>query len=332
MPERPAMSANAEAQLAPGDVVFIGGATWMSLSFYEELKRVRRVSGVYVCHYVHDVIPIVAPQYCAGAFPERFERWLRVIVGQSDYLLTNSGASAGDLKRWLFDNGFSRDVGIVRLAHQFANKSRDYMVLKGIRDRVRNDARVPYALCVGTLESRKNIWTLANIWMQVHAQLGVATPRLIFAGKLGALREDFEDFIRGTGSLYGYIRIVESPSDDELAYLYRNCLFSVYPSYIEGWGLPIGECLWFGRPVICSSTSSMPEVGGDLADYIDPKCPESILEAVLKMITDVDYRERRAAQISRACLRSWTDVADDLWCALSKVASAGASYENPIRC
>lgn len=250
-------------------------------------------------------------------------------MGQSDYLLTNSVASAGDLCRWLVDNGFSTNVGVVKLAHQFADKSRDYTPFEGVRDRVRNDARMPFVLCVGTLEARKNIWALANVWMQVHAQLGVATPRLIFAGKHGRLKDDFDDFIRGTGSLYGYIRVVERPSDDELAYLYRNCLFSVYPSYIEGWGLPIGECLWFGRPVICSNTSSMPEVGGDLAEYIDPKSPESILKAVLKMITDVDHRERRAAEISRASLRSWAHVADDLWCELSKVPSTSPSI---IRC
>src|SRR5690606_10338630 len=139
-----------------------------------------------------------------------------------------------------------------------------YAVVDGIRRNVLNDSRVPYALCVGVLSARKNVWTLANVWMQLHSRLGVETPRLIFAGKRGGRIDDFDDLIRATGSLYGYIRIIESPSDDELAYLYRNCLFSIFPSYIEGWGLPIGECLWFGRPVVCSSTSSMPEVGGDL--------------------------------------------------------------------
>jgi len=59
--------------------------------------------------------------------------------------------------------------------------------------------------------------------------------------------------------------LVENPSDEELAYLYKNSLFTVFPSYYEGWGLPIGESLWFGKPVVASNTSSMREVGGMLS-------------------------------------------------------------------
>jgi len=330
-PEKPAAPVDADIQLKPGDIIFVGGAPWGALPFYTELQRLRQSRGVHVCHYIHDLIPIVAPQYCVSKLSKKFGNWLTMMVDQSDYLLTNSVASAKDLHQWLADKGVLIDVGVVRLAHQFADKSREYIDLGRVSNRVRNEARLPYALCVGTLDARKNIWTLANVWMEVHARLGVATPRLIFAGKSGGMKEDFDAFIKATGSLYGYIRIIDGPSDDELVYLYRNCLFSIYPSYIEGWGLPIGECLWFGRPVICSNTSSMPEVGGDLADYVDPTRPETILQAVLRMIEDVDYRERRAAQISRAHLRSWTDFAEDLWRELSKISSANVfSGANPM--
>jgi glycosyltransferase involved in cell wall biosynthesis len=190
-----------------------------------------------------------------------------------------------------------------------------------IRAHIRNAARLPYVLCVGSLESRKNIWTLANVWQRIHSRLGISTPRLIFAGNPGWLREDFDDFIRGTGSLNGYIRIIERPSDAELGYLYSRCLFSVFPSYKEGWGLPVGESLWFGRPVVCSNTSAMPEVGGTLADYIDPTSAESIEAGLLRMITDAGYRERRASDIAGAQLRTWENVADDLWDKLNHLSA-----------
>ena len=122
--------------------------------------------------------------------------------------------------------------------------------------------------------------------------------------------------MRGTGSLFGYIRIVERPSDCELAFLFANCLFSVFPSYKEGWGLPVGEGLWFGRPVVCSNISSMPEVGGAFVEYVDPTSADSIENGISKLITDVQYREQRAEEIKCARLRTWSDVADDLWAAL----------------
>ncbi|HEY7533779.1 MAG TPA: glycosyltransferase, partial [Nitrospiraceae bacterium] len=245
------------------------------------------------------------------------------------YFLTNSQATRSDLDAWLAQNGMIVPTGVLPLAHQFVDYARGDAPPEGdgpIHARIRNAARIPYALCVGSIESRKNIWTLANVWKRIHARLGDSTPRLIFAGNPGWLREDFDDFIRGTGSLYGFIRILERPSDAELAYLYRRCLFSVFPSYKEGWGLPVGEGLWFGRPVVCSNTSAMPEVGGPLADYVDPTSWDSIEAALLRMITDADYRERRAAEISEARLRTWSDVADDLWNELSALTTGNAEY------
>ena len=57
----------------------------------------------------------------------------------------------------------------------------------------------------------------------------------------------------------------------------------------------------------------MPEVGGSLADYVDPTSHSSILGAVMKMIDEPEFRELRAEQISKATLRTWSEVADDLW-------------------
>jgi glycosyltransferase involved in cell wall biosynthesis len=318
------------SSLEPGDLVFIVGATWNLDEYLSALTQERRRRGIVICQFIHDLIPLLVPEHVVDDVPEHFTRWLRHLSRNCDYFLTNSRATKSDLDTWLSENGTQVPTGVLPLAHQFADYARGGMseipsTTERIHARVRNAARLPYALCVGSIESRKNIWTLANVWKRIHARLGEATPRLIFAGNPGWLRGDFDDFIRGTGSLYGYIRILERPSDAELAYLYRRCLFSVFPSYKEGWGLPVGEGLWFGRPVVCSNTSAMPEVGGALADYIDPTSVGSIETGLLRMITDADYREKRVADIAQACLRTWADVGDDLWHNLSKLTPARAA-------
>jgi glycosyltransferase involved in cell wall biosynthesis len=299
------------------DIVFIGGTTWGFERYTSLLANERRSRGFRLYHYIHDIIPIVAPEHVGDGTPQQFSRWLTQISEICDVFLTNSAASKRDLDKWLADRGANIHTKVVPLAHQFAGsarpKGRSEIDWHSVQARVRNAAHLPFVLCVGTIETRKNVWTLANVWKRIHAKMGYDTPRLIFAGKRGALNGDFNDFIRGTGSLDGYIRVVDRPTDVDLAFLYQNCLFSMFPSYIEGWGLPIGEGLWFGRPVIASNTSSMPEVGGDLVDYIDPRSPQSIEDAAMRMITDVTYRERRAAQIAAAQLRTWPAVADDLW-------------------
>jgi glycosyltransferase involved in cell wall biosynthesis len=318
--------------LTAGDLIFIVGATWNFEDYLSALARERQQRGVAICHFVHDLVPLLTPEHVGDNVPGQFARWLAHLSRNTDHFLTNSLATRRDLDAWLAEHGASVPTAVLPLAHQFADSPRQYSLQpasadEAIHARVLNAARLPFVLCVGTIESRKNIWTLTNVWRRIYAQLGEDTPRLVFAGKHGSLKEDFDDFIKGTGSLYGYIRIIERPSDAELAFLYRRCLFSAFPSYKEGWGLPVGEGLWFGRPVVCSNTSSMPEVGGSLADYVDPASWRSIEAAVLKMITDAAYREQRAAEIAAARLRTWADVADDLWRELMAIGTLQSRHD-----
>lgn len=317
----------------PGDLVFVPGATWNFDSYLRFLSFQRTAKGIRVAHFIHDLIPLLTPEHVVDDVPQQFLRWLEHLAGNADFFITNSEATKHDLDAWLANRGVRVDTHVVRLAHQFSNyprasdSSNSAAGSEKIHARIINAARTPYVLCVGTLESRKNIWLLANVWKSVLNNLGHATPRLIFAGKHGWLKEDFDDFIMGTGALRGYIRILERPNDAELAYLYSNCLFSIFVSVKEGWGLPIGESLWFGRPVICSNVSSMPEVGGPLAEYVDPYSPASIEEAVIKLTLDADYRKKRCREIQESDLRSWSDVARDL----GQHLIASMNYQGSLR-
>jgi hypothetical protein len=106
---------------------------------------------------------------------------------------------------------------------------------------------------------------------------------------------------------------VHDLSDVDLELLYRSCLFTAFPSIIEGWGLPVGESLTHGKPSVASSTSSIPEVGGDLVDYIDPWNIHDGVRVFKRMITDEAYRAGRAKNIKdRFRPRTWDDVGKDL--------------------
>ncbi|MGA7711319.1 MAG: glycosyltransferase [Rhizomicrobium sp.] len=183
--------------------------------------------------------------------------------------------------------------------------------LENIRAAVLLASSRPYALCVGTMEGRKNNLGLAMVWQAIQSKIGLRIPRLVFAGQRGWANEEFFSLISRTAKLNGLISLIEGPSDEELAFLYKNCLFTVYPSYYEGWGLPIGESLWFGRPVIASKTSAMPEVGGDAVDYVDPYDLEALEAAVIKMLDPV-YRSQRAAAAQAMPKRTWREVAEDI--------------------
>ena len=106
--------------------------------------------------------------------------------------------------------------------------------------------------------------------------------------------------------------MIEEPTDRELEFLYRNCRFTIMASLYEGWGLPVGESLSYGKTAVISNTTSLPEVGGDLVEYCDPASVDSIVEACLRLIADPAHRAALEARIAATRLRSWDDVAENL--------------------
>ena len=80
-------------------------------------------------------------------------------------------------------------------------------------------------------------------------------------------------------------RALGHANDAELRALYENCEFFVYPSLYEGWGLPVAEALAFGKFVLASDRGSIPEVGGDLVEYIDPWNASAWAEAISDIST-----------------------------------------------
>jgi glycosyltransferase involved in cell wall biosynthesis len=90
-------------------------------------------------------------------------------------------------------------------------------------------------------------------------------------------------------------------------------LFTAYPSQYEGWGLPVGEAAWFGKFCVASHVTSIPEVCGDLIDYVDPSNMGSIKAAVKRVLVDRDYLRERERAIASAELRTWSRVADEIY-------------------
>ncbi|HEY6356369.1 MAG TPA: glycosyltransferase, partial [Burkholderiaceae bacterium] len=143
-------------------------------------------------------------------------------------------------------------------------------------------------------------------------RLGDRLPRLVFAGRQGWLIHEFKTTLANDPELARHVRIVDSPSDRELAYLYQHCLFTAYPSLYEGWGLPVGEAAWFGKYVICSNATSLPEVCGGLIDYFDSGDLTALCANLERAISDPEYVHRKAQAIARSPMRLWSDVADEM--------------------
>lgn len=129
----------------------------------------------------------------------------------------------------------------------------------------------PYALYVSTIEPRKNHRLLFYLWKRLLDRHPTdAVPDLVLLGKQGWQSDDFVSELSNAAFLGGKIRWIAEADDALLAQAYQRCAFTVFPSFYEGYGLPVAESLGFGKPCIASDQASIPEVGGDLVDYFDP--------------------------------------------------------------
>lgn len=309
------------AEFNPGDVIYLSGATWGKIPYLQELGRLRAQRQIKIVHLIYDVIPVKRPEFMSKRISFAFEDWLVLLNQIADAILTNAEVTRDDLVSFATDAGLPpfRAIHVVPLAHEFLSAGKNDAPKLGrnalyakISPNVLQAARLPFVLCVGTLEIRKNNWGLAQVWQKLRQKHGYALPRLVFAGRPGWLNDEFNAFLTRTNRLEGAIVTLEGASDEEIAFLYQHCLFSLFPSFAEGWGLPIGESLWFGRPVITSHVSSMPEVAGRYADYIDPYDLVSLEQGVEKML-DPAYRQARLQEIAAMPLRRWSEVAENIW-------------------
>lgn len=287
------------------------GSSW----FFPEAWRFaaqHKSRGGDVVQYIHDLIPVTHPEFMPAKEPPMFTHWLEQALSYATRFPCNSNWTASDLQRFVQQRGTECSLHVVPLAHEFIGFARNSEPT--LPDRLAGLAGRRFVFCVGTIEARKNGLSLLKVWQQLLRELGADIPLLVFAGRYGKIGGDeFRNHLQAHPELHELVQVVDGPSDQALAWLYRNCLFSTYPSHVEGWGLPVGESAWFGRYCVASQASSIPEVCGDLAGYVDPNDIESIKAGILKPLIDPAYLRAREAAIAAAPLRTWQDVADDLY-------------------
>jgi len=260
-----AQKLGAIADMRQGDWLFSASAGWAFLNYNKVVKKLT-LKGVRYVQLYYDIIPYLFPHFYKDlGFGDYFRRW----TGENFHLCTRalfiSECSRNDIVRSCIDGKPSIPLQVIRLGETLptcensTNKITDQMTRLG-----------RFALSVGTLEIRKNQVTLLNAYRILIEQGFDALPTLVLVGREGWLNNHLAYQIENDPSLKGRILLLPDASDEVLDYLYRNCMFTLFPSLYEGWGLPIAESLNYGKPCISSSSSSMVEVAPKYTRFANP--------------------------------------------------------------
>jgi hypothetical protein len=177
-----------------------------------------------------------------------------------------------------------------------------------------------YVLFVGTIEARKNHLLAFNAWVRLCKDHGLAkVPKLVCVGVRGWLSDPAYIKLGSSTELKEKVVILSGITDYELAELYKNSLFTLFPSAYEGWGLPVTESLCFGKIPVTTNVSSLPEAGGEFAEYFEPGDERGLLAILERLIFDANYRRRRETLIRQKFTpRSWAEVNGEIMGALDR--------------
>jgi glycosyltransferase involved in cell wall biosynthesis len=249
---------------------------------------------------VHDVAFLSNPEVFPPRWRLLFRAGLRRAIRTADAIVTVSRSTAEEL-----DRRTRVDPAKVHVTPLAASLPITEAPIEPVLARYRISA--PYLLYNGALEPRKNLVRLVRAYRRVVA--GGAPHALVLAGAIGyhpgPLMTELEEAGPGRVILTGHV------PDDELDALFRGASAFVYPSLSEGFGLPVLDAMARGIPCVVSDASSLPEVAGDAAVFVDPASTTGLFDALSRVVSDTELAARLAESgRRRAAGYSWRRTAD----------------------
>ena len=260
---------------ANGDLVLVLGGIWHG-SFAADMAKAKKLQHFLLVHVVHDMIPWRVPAYVVEDLPAVFSSYKDVIFRIADGLVINSKNSKRDAEAFMKDRGITPPPSII---FRLADEAQSAKPVR--RPGVPNKG---FLLSVGTIEGRKNHMLLYYVYKQALRE-GITLPPLVIAGRNGWLTDDFRYMVTHDPDVRGLITIHNGVTNSELTWLYQHCRFTIWPSFYEGWGMPVAESLAHGKLCLTSDTSSMSEIAPGLTDSFSPYDSHECLE---KIVTYLD--------------------------------------------
>lgn len=247
---------------------------------------------------VFDLTPKLYPQFHQAKTVQLEETRLKRIAKFADLVVTISQNSKKDFLKF-FPNLWV-EVIYPAVAKEFSKKGRQVK-----RDQIlkKYGLEPNFILFAGTIEPRKNIPFLIDAYLNSKI-----SNQLVLVGGKGWEYQSILDLIN-----LSKIKWLDFVPNEDLPILYQSCYSFVYPSFYEGFGLPVLEALSSKTAVITSNTSSLPEVGGDALLYVDPTNIDDIAKKLKLLANDKKLRENLAKLgISQAKKFSWIKSAKKL--------------------
>ena len=244
------------AQNVAGRFLFNTGHTGLESDDYVLMLQSQQVRPIFM---VHDLIPLTHPQFCRAGEEAKHLRRLYNCVRAASGVVCNSQATMDGLAGLCDEHGWTMPpTTVALLAPELPDPTRSVAPLEQ-----------PYFVFVSTIEPRKNHLMILQLWEKLVMQSGTAAPRLVIIGQRGWDFEEVTALLDNSALLKGTVLEVSRCSDVEMVSYLQHSQALLFPSFTEGYGMPVVEALTLGVPVIASNLAVFREFAGNIPDYID---------------------------------------------------------------
>ena len=254
---------------------------------------------------IYDLTFIKYPDYIDSVV-KKYQKRVINCLQWTDLIITSSEYCKKEISKYL--NVSTKKIWVTPLASRYQNYDIDRPIERELYLQYKAYLSRPYILFVGTLEPRKNINNFLASFNYLKEKYKIE-HNLILIGQKGWNYEPILKAIDNSPWRH-CIRHLGYLSDRVVAMFYQKAELLAYPSYYEGFGLPVLEAMTLGTPVVTSNTSSLPEVAGDAALLVNPHNSFEIAEAILAIINNSQLRHNLISKgKERAKQFSWQKTA-----------------------
>ena len=233
---------------------------------------------------IHDIIPIEFPEYSRPGEDKRHLQRLKTVARLADAVIVPTESVKQSLRPFM-----PAQLPIQTIAHG--------LHIWGLEKTAQNPnitiPSKPYFVCIGTIEPRKNHHLLLNIWRNLAHSLEKDTPQLIIIGRRGWENENILDMLERCPALQDNVQEYNALNDQQVVHLLRHARALLFPSFTEGFGLPLLEALAVQTPVVCSDISVFKEVAGPAAIYLDPLDGPAWTRAIIDLGSCAENKTRK---------------------------------------
>jgi glycosyltransferase involved in cell wall biosynthesis len=243
---------------------------------------------------IHDMIFERFPNQYSKIDVEIYKRKFKYACDHADKVIAISEQTKKDIMEF-----YKTPEEKIAVCYQSCNPAFGETVSEKNKQLIKEKYSLPdqYFLYVGSIIERKNLLGICKAIYLLRNELKIP---LVVIGDGTKYKQQVKDFIRQNGLDKQIIFLSEDPlakvassflKAEDFPAIYQSAIAMIYPSFFEGFGIPVLEALWSRLPVITSNVSCLPEAGGDGAYYVDPNSSEEIAEGMKTIFADGSFTE-----------------------------------------